>query len=85
MIKIISTGCVFVWFFCVERVVGFWGGFNFLLVLFMSNTLELWFLSRSLLHGFELSHTTVPKFSHEKDEKHTFYTWFAGILLLLIA
>lgn len=50
----------------------------------MSNTLELLFLRRSLLYGFELSYATVVKFSHEKDEKQ-FYIWFSGILILLIA
>lgn len=61
------------------------GGFLFQIVLCMSNTLELLFLSKSFLHGLELSHTAVPKFSHGKYQKHTFYTCFAGILIILIA
>lgn len=51
-------------------------GFNFLIALFMNNTLELLFLKRSLLYGFELSYATVVKFSHEKDEKLNFISGF---------
>lgn len=59
---------------------------NFLIVLCMSNTLELLFLSRSLLHRFELSHTTVPKFSHETDETYFLYLvyWYLNFTDSLI-
>lgn len=88
MKKIISIGCVFLWvFFCGKRVVGFLGCFNFLIVLFMSKTVELLFLSRPLLHGFELSHRTVCLSSPMKKMRNTLaiYAWFAGILIILIA